>query len=79
MVAQEPNWFMVEQGPEQSCASGSTPLPTTKFSDSSDFSSKDLEGIRIFLIFTKTDSGMFVCGGSPYSPDLDSSPLNKLE
>jgi hypothetical protein len=37
-----------------------------------------LEGIKIFLIF-EMDSGMFVCGGSPYSPDLVSSPLNKLE
>ena len=30
VVAQEPKRFTVEQGSEQSCASGSTPLPTTK-------------------------------------------------
>ena len=29
VVAQEPKRFTVEQGSEQSCASGSTPLPTT--------------------------------------------------
>ena len=33
VVAQEPKRFTVEQRSEQSCASGSTPLPTTKFSD----------------------------------------------
>ena len=31
VVAQESEGFTVEQRPEQSCASGSTPLPTTNF------------------------------------------------
>jgi hypothetical protein len=39
-----------------------------------------LEGIKIFLIFIKNGQrNGFSCGGSPYSPDLFSSPLYKLE
>jgi hypothetical protein len=46
----------------------------------SEFSSKDLEGIKIFLIFTKKRTAeCFFSGGSPYSPDKLSSPLYKLE
>jgi hypothetical protein len=41
---------------------------------------KDLEGIKIFLIFESNGQrNGFSSGGSPYSPDLISSPLYKLE
>jgi hypothetical protein len=75
----------VEQGSEQSCASGSIPLPTTKVLRDrdvlfSEFSLKDLEGIKIFLIFIKKWTAECFSVVVPHTHlEQFSSPRYKLE
>lgn len=82
VVAQKQLTFMVEQLYGSTVCQWFDPTPNHGSPRNlfSEFSSKDLEGIKIFHIFVKqTDSEMFFSGGSPYSPQQLSSSLYKLE